>query len=269
MSLLLGQTVLITGASGGIGAACAEIMAANKARLILCARRVSKLETLSEDLKKRFGIEVFVNPFDVRKYEEVKSRLEKLPKEWQHVDVLINNAGLGRGWGKLYEGLPGDWDETIDTNLKGLLYVTKLVLPRMVQRKKGHIVNIASISGIETYPNDAVYIASKAAVRALTGALKKDLLGTPIRVTAISPGMVETDFPTVRHRGNRKLAEAAFRGYTPLRAVDVAEAVLFAVTRPSHVNLSEIVMMSVDQAGPTMMNIRDSGSSTLQSDKDC
>ena len=254
---LTGQTILITGASSGIGKACAEVMVANGARLILNARRVSRLESISKDLRNRFGAEVCICPFDVRRYEEVKLGLEALPSEWRAIDILINNAGLGRGWNKIYQGNVGDWDETIDCNLKGLLYVTRLVLPEMVKRGKGHVVNIASISGIETYAYDAVYCASKAAVRALTDAVKKDLLGTPIRVTAVSPGMVRTEFPEVRHYGRSESAVKAYEGYTPLEPVDVAEAVLFATTRPSYVNINEIVMMSVDQAGPTLINLRD------------
>jgi len=259
---LIGQTVLITGASSGIGKACAEVMAASGAKLILNARRVSRLESISKDLKNRFGASVYICPFDVRKYKEVKLGLESLPSEWRAIDILINNAGVGRGWNKMYEGDVDDWDETIDCNVKGLLYVTRTVLPEMVKRGKGHVVNIASISGIETYANDAVYCASKAAVRAMTDALKKDLLGTSIRVTAISPGMVRTEFAEVRNHGKKEATAEAYRGYTPLEPEDVAETILFAATatRPSHVNINEIVMMSIDQAGPTLMNFRNTGS---------
>jgi 3-hydroxy acid dehydrogenase / malonic semialdehyde reductase len=257
---LIGETVLITGASSGIGEACAEVMAASGARLILSARRVSRLESISKDLETRFGAKVYICPFDVRSYDEVKLALETLPSEWKKIDILINNAGVGKGWSKMYDGDIDDWDETIDCNVKGVMYVTRIVLPEMVRSGKGHVVNIASISGIETYPNDAVYCASKAAVRALTDALKKDLLGTPIRVTAISPGMVRTEFANVRHHGRADAGSQSYQGYTPLEPVDVAEVVLFAATRPSHVNINEIVMMPVDQASPTLMNLRDTSS---------
>lgn len=262
MQQLAGQTVLITGASSGIGKACAEVMAASEARLILNARRASRLESISKDLRSRFGAMVYICPFDVRRYEEVKLGLKALPPEWRAIDILINNAGVGRGWTKIHEGSIDDWDETIDCNVKGLLYVTRLVLPEMVKRGKGHVVNIASISGIETYANDAVYCASKAAVRVLSDAFKKDLLGTPIRVTTISPGMVRTEFQEVRHHGRKEPAARAYRGYKPLEAEDVAETVLFAATRPSHVNINEIVMMSVDQASPTLISVRGNSSTS-------
>jgi len=256
MSKLEGQTVLITGASSGIGEACARLFAENGARVVLNARRIKRLEEIGGQLEEQFSTQVFLCPFDVRKFDEVRAGLESLPKPWRDVDILVNNAGLARGWDKFYEENVGDWEDVIDTNLKGLMYVTRLVLSGMVKRRKGHVVNIASISGIEAYANDAIYCASKAAVRALTDALKKDLLGTPVKVTAVSPGVVRTDFFRVRYRGDEGRASEVYRGYVPLEPRDVAEAVLFAVTRPAHVNLNEIVMMSIDQAGPTEMNIR-------------
>jgi 3-hydroxy acid dehydrogenase / malonic semialdehyde reductase len=249
---LSGRTVLITGASSGIGEACARTLAANGARLVLNARRVEKLKTLARRLEAEFGSKVRVCPFDVRKPQAIRRALARLPPEWRAVDVLINNAGLARGWEKIYEGDPEEWDEVIDSNLKGLLYVTRMILPGMVQRRRGHVVNIASISGIETYANDAVYSASKAAVRSLTESMKKDLLGTPVRVTAVSPGVVRTGFFEVRYHGDRERAAAVFEGFAPLDPEDVADAVLFAVTRRPRVNVNEIVMMSVDQAGPIM-----------------
>jgi len=249
-------TVLITGASSGIGRACAGVMAANGFRLVLSARRASRLESISKDLRDRFDVPVHVCPFDVRNNNEVKLRLGALPPEWKRVDVLINSAGVGRGWGGIQEGNIDDWNETIDCNVKGLLYVTRLVLPGMIKRDRGHVVNIASISGIEAYANDAVYCASKAAVRMLSDALKRDLLGTQIRVTTISPGMVRTEFQKVRHHGKIEPAAQAYQGYTPLEPIDVAQIVLFAVTRPSRVNISEVVVMPTDQASPTLISLR-------------
>lgn len=257
MQSLAGQTVLITGASSGIGAACATVISANGAKLIINARRRARLESIARHLSDRFGISTCVCPFDVRRFENVKTALEALPSEWNTIDVLINNAGLARGRDKLQDGNTDDWDETIDTNVKGLLYVTRLVLPGMLERGRGHVVNIASVAGIETYPYGNVYCASKAAVRMISDALRRDLLGTPIRVTTISPGMVQTEFSEVRFHGNKNLAAKVYQGYTPLAADDVAEAVLFALTRPAHVNISEIVLMPTDQAGPNLLYRRD------------
>jgi 3-hydroxy acid dehydrogenase / malonic semialdehyde reductase len=231
-------------------------MAANGFRLILSARRVSRLESAAKDFRNRSDAQVYVCPFDVRRYNEVKLRLGALPPEWKQVDILINSAGVGRGWNRIYEGSIDDWDETIDCNVKGLLYVTRLILPGMIKRGKGHIINIASISGIEAYANDAVYCASKAAVRMLFDALKRELLGTPIRVTTVSPGMVRTEFQQVRHHGKVEPAAQAYQGYTPLEPIDVAQIILFAATRPSRVNINEIVVMPTDQAGPTLISFQ-------------
>ena len=260
MKSLEGRVVLITGASSGIGAACAKAMGSHGAKLVLNARRRERLEALAQDLKARHGSSARVCQFDVRDLEQVRTSLEKLPPEWQDIDVLVNNAGLARGMEKLHEGSTEDWDEMIDTNVKGLLYVTRCVLPGMVSRGRGHIVNIASIAGIETYPNGAVYCASKAAARVITAGLKKDLLGTNIRVTAISPGLVQTEFSEVRFHGDKTRAKQTYMGLTPLRPEDVADAVLFAVERPDHVNISEVVLMPTDQSGSTMVHRRDLGS---------
>jgi NADP-dependent 3-hydroxy acid dehydrogenase YdfG len=252
MKSLEGKTAFITGASSGIGAACARAFASQGARLILNARRTERLDALTKELK----VPTYVSRFDVRKLDEVKSALESLPPDWSSIDILVNNAGLARGMEKFHEGNIQDWEEMLDTNVKGLMYVTRLVLPGMVARGEGHIVNIASLAGIETYPNGALYCASKAAVRVITDGLKKDLLGTQIRVTAISPGMVQTEFSEVRFHGDKGRAALAYKGMTPLQAEDVADAVLFSVTRPSHVNISEIVLMPTDQSGTTMVHHR-------------
>ena len=251
------RLVLVTGASSGIGAACARKFAAEGAKLILNARRNDRLEELASFLRKQFDTKCLLLPFDVRELEKVKAGLENLPKEWQDIDVLINNAGLSRGLDKLPEGDIEDWEEMIDTNVKGLLYVTRLVLPGMVKRGRGHIVNIASIAGIYSYPGGNVYGATKAAVRILSENLRVDLLGTPIRVSTVSPGLVETEFSEVRYHGDKERAAKTYRGLTPLTAEDIAEVVSFCVTRPSHVNINEVTLMPVDQATSTLVHRRE------------
>ena len=251
------KVVLVTGASSGIGAACARICAKNGAKLILNARRKERLEALAGELKETFAASSLIRPFDVRDLNQVKTAVEKLPPEWESVDVLINNAGLARGLDRLYEGNVEDWEEMIDSNIKGLLYVTRLILPGMVKRGRGHLVNIASIAGIQTYPRGNVYSASKAAVRVLSDGLRQDLLGTPIRVTTISPGLVETEFSQVRFHGDRERATQAYRGMRPLSADDVADAVLYSITRPPHVNVNEIVLLPTDQASSTLVYRRE------------
>ncbi len=251
------KIVLVTGASSGIGAACARVCAKNGAKLILNARRKERLEALSVELKKTYSASSFILPFDVRNLSQVKAAFERLPERWKSIDVLINNAGLARGWDRLYEGDIEDWEEMIDSNIKGLLYVTRLVLPGMVKRGRGHVVNIASLAGIDTYPRGNVYAASKAAVRVLSDGLKQDLLGTPVRVTAISPGLVKTEFSEVRFHGDLERAAQPYRGMTPLTPDDVADTVLYSMTRPPHVNISEIVLMPTDQSGSTLVYRRE------------
>ncbi len=257
MASLRDKVVLVTGASSGIGAACARVCARDGARLILNARRKDRLESLATELKNRSGSRSLISSFDVRDLGQVKSAIESIPTEWATIDVLINNAGLARGLDKLQEGHIEDWEEMIDSNVKGLLYVTRLILPEMLKRGRGHVVNIASIAGIHTYPAGNVYSATKAAVRVLTEALKQDLIGTPIRVTAISPGLVETEFSQVRFRGDLERAARTYRGMTPLTPSDVADAVLYALTRPPHVNVSEIVLLPTDQASATLVHRRE------------
>ncbi len=212
---------------------------------------------MASELKKNFGASSLILLFDVRKLDQVKKALEGLPKEWENVDILINNAGLARGLDKLYEGSIEDWEETIDSNVKGLLYVTRLVVPGMVKRGRGHVVNIASIAGIQTYPRGNVYCATKAAVRVLSEGLRQDLLGSPIRVTTISPGLVETEFAQVRFRGDRERAAQTYRGLTPLTPDDVADAIVYSLTRPPHVNVNEIVLLPTDQASATLLHRRE------------
>lgn len=250
------QTVFITGASAGIGEACAHTFAAAGARLLLAARRDEKLQELSGRLREEFGTEVLTVKLDVRSADEVRRAIGSLPDEWSAIDILINNAGLSRGLDPIQRGNLDDWEEMIDTNLKGLLYVSRAVLPGMVERRKGHVINIGSIAGREVYPAGNVYCATKHAVRALTKGMQIDLNGTGVRVTSVDPGMVETEFSIVRFRGNAEKAEGVYRGLIPLSAADVAEAILFCATRPPHVNVHELLLMPTDQATATIVDRR-------------
>lgn len=248
MPFLRDQIVLITGASSGIGEACARAFAREGAHLILTARRKDRIDRLAEELASAHGIRTLTVQFDVRSRPAVETAVTALPADWQAIDILINNAGLARGFSKLHEGSADDWDEMIDTNVKGLLYVSRAVIPGMVIRRRGHVINISSIAAHQIYPNGNVYCASKFAVRALTEGLKMDLLGTGVRVCAISPGLVETEFSIVRYHGDRQRAAKTYENMKPLTGSDVAEVAVFAAGRPLHVDLTEIVMMPVDQA---------------------
>jgi len=248
------QIILITGASSGIGAACAQVFAQAGARLILAARRRQRLEELAASLA---PCPVHLLELDVRDRSQVESSLSQLPSDWAEIDILINNAGLSRGLDKLHEGSISDWEEMIDTNIKGLLYITRTVVPGMVKRDRGHVVNIGSIAGHQTYPKGNVYCGSKAAVRAISEGLKQDLLGTPVRVTSIDPGMVETEFSSVRFHGDTERAKKVYQGLTPLTPADVADAVFFCVTRPVHVNISEMLLVPTDQATATLVHRRE------------
>jgi serine 3-dehydrogenase len=248
------RTVLVTGASAGIGAACARAFAGAGARLLLAARRAERLEALAAELRDAHGTESRLLELDVRDAEAVAATLDTLPAEWAEVDVLVNNAGLGRGLAKAHEGSPADWDEMVDTNVKGLLYVTRAVVPGMVARGRGHVVNIGSVAGHEVYPGGAVYCATKHAVGAITRGLRMDLLGTGVRVSTVDPGMVETEFSVVRFNGDQERADRVYAGMTPLVADDVADAVLWCATRPPHVNIDEIILKPTDQASATLVN---------------
>lgn len=253
MSAIQDQIVLITGASSGIGAACARIFARSGARLILAARRLERLEEVAQELKD-IGSETYSVELDVRDRAAVTAAIEALPSKWAAIDILINNAGLSRGLDKLHEGQIDDWEDMIDTNVKGLLYVTRAVLPGMVARGRGHVINMGSIAGHYTYPNGNVYCSTKAAVRALSEGLKMDLLGTPVRITSVDPGLVETEFSDVRFHGDRDRAKQVYQGLTPLTPDDVADVVLYCASRPAHVNINEVILMPVDQASATMVN---------------
>lgn len=252
------KTVLVTGASSGIGASCAHYFAQAGARLILCARRKEKLETLAQSLQEKHSAETLLLPLDVQKAETVKAAIEGLPSDWQAIDVLVNNAGLSRGLDKQYEAPLQDWEEMIDTNVKGLLYMTRAIAPGMVKRNTGHVINIGSSAARYTYPGGSVYCATKAAVKVLTEGLKIDLHGTPIRVTNVEPGLVETEFSDVRFRGNTDRAKTVYSGMEALTPDDVADSILYAATRPPHVNISEIYLLPTDQSTSTMINRRQS-----------
>ncbi|MBD2244518.1 SDR family oxidoreductase [Nostoc sp. FACHB-888] len=256
MTSLQNQIILITGASSGIGTACAKIFAGAGAKLILAARRLERLQQLADTLSKDFSIEIHLLQLDVRDRNAVESAISSLPSDWSNIDILINNAGLSRGLDKLHEGSFQNWEDMIDTNVKGLLYVSRYVVPGMVSRDRGHVVNLGSIAGHQTYPGGNVYCATKAAVRAISEGLKQDLLGTRVRVTSVDPGMVETEFSEVRFHGDAERAKKVYQGVMPLTADDVADVIFFCVTRSPHVNINEVVLMPVDQASATLVNRR-------------
>lgn len=248
------KIVFITGASSGIGSACARIFAQAGAKLILSARRLDRLQQLAAELSDKFNTQSFLLQLDVRDRTQVESALSYFPTSWEAIDILINNAGLSRGLSKLHEGSIEDWEEMIDTNLKGLLYVTRTVVPGMVSRGRGYVINIGSIAGRQAYPGGNVYCASKAAVRAISEGLKQDLLGTPVRVTEIEPGLVETEFSLVRFHGDWDRANKVYQDLTPLTAEDIADVVFFCATRPAHVNISELLIVPTDQANATLVH---------------
>jgi len=248
MNDLGGTLVCITGASSGIGEACAESFARQGCRLLLLARRTQRLEVLERKLHAAHGVEIATHGLDVRHQEEVEQLFKNLEPSWQEIDILVNNAGLARGFAPLQEGSLSDWEEMIDTNIKGLLYVTRAVLPGMVRRQRGQVINLGSIAGHQVYPNGNVYCATKFAVGAISQGMKMDLLGTGVRVATVSPGMVETEFSQVRFHGDTERAAQTYARTRPLTSEDVAETVLFVATRPPHVDISEILIMPTDQA---------------------
>jgi serine 3-dehydrogenase len=248
------QIVVITGASSGIGASCAKMFAQEGASLILAARRRDKLEEVATEIKQAYQSKIYLLEMDVSDRHGVAKSMASLPEFWRNVDILVNNAGLSRGLDKLQSGDIQNWEEMIDTNVKGLLYVTRSLLPGMVERNQGHIINIGSIAGHQAYPGGNVYCATKAAVRALSQGLKMDLLGTPIRVSCVDPGTVETDFSKVRFRGDTEKADKVYQGMNPLTPDDIAEIVVFCATRPAHVNLSEVLVLATDQSSATMIH---------------
>ena len=251
---LTGKIVFITGASAGIGEAAAHAFAAEGARLLLAARRADRLTAVAEACRARGAQAVHTLALDVRSHAAVAEAIATLPADWQAIDVLVNNAGLSRGLEKLHTGSIADWEEMIDTNVKGLLYVTRAVVPGMVARGSGHVVNLGSTAGELTYPNGAVYCATKAAEKSINDGLRQDLLGTPVRVTSVNPGMVETEFSQVRFHGDQERAARVYQGLQPLTGADVAEAILWAVTRPAHVNIAHVLLTPVAQANSLLFH---------------
>ena len=254
MTSLKGKIVFITGASSGIGKACAESFASAESKLLLCARRVDRLKRIAQNLQRKYKVDSYIFELDVRNATDVISKFKSLPKKWQKVDILVNNAGLSRNLSKLHEGIHIDWEEMVDTNIKGLLYVSRVVIPEMVKRKKGHIINIGSIAGHEVYPGGNVYCATKHAVDALTKGMQLDLIDTPVRVSTVDPGLVDTEFSIVRFRGDKDRAKKVYKGMKPLTGKDVAEAVVWCATRPAHVNIHQLRIMPTDQAASTVVN---------------
>jgi len=254
MTSMTNRIVAITGASSGIGYACAEAFAKAGAKLIITARRSGRIEALASRLKKEFGTDVLALHLDVRDQPAVELAFTSLPGSWSKIDVLVNNAGLSRGLDKLHEGKLLDWEEMIDTNVKGLLYVSRAVIPGMVERQNGTIINIGSIAGHDVYPGGNVYCATKHAVDAITRGLRMDLVDTPIRVCSVDPGLVETEFSVVRFRGDAERAAKVYDNIKALEPGDVAEAVLFCATRPAHVQLAQLLILPTVQASPTIVH---------------
>ncbi|HEX3073877.1 MAG TPA: SDR family oxidoreductase [Ignavibacteriales bacterium] len=248
MESLKNKIVFITGASAGIGEACATEFAKQGANLILSARRIERVKALADKLVKEHGVQVLPIALDVRDRKAVEKTVSSLDSKWKNIDILINNAGMAKGMVKLYEDDVQNWEEIIDTNVKGLLYVTRAILPNMVERKSGHIINLGSIAGYEAYGKGAVYCASKHAVRAITNAVRIDCLDKNVRVSSIAPGMVETEFSEVRYFGDKQKAKDVYKGLEPLTPQDIADTAVFIAMRPKHVNISEVIIMPAAQA---------------------
>ena len=241
------KTVLITGATSGIGLGCARKFAANGDRLILTARNQQRLEESRDELKAN-STEVLILPFDVRDRAAATKAVNSLPADWQDIDVLVNNAGLALGLEPEYKGDPDEWDTVIDTNVKGLLLMTRLIVPHMVERNSGHIINIGSVAGDAAYAGGNVYCATKAAVKALTDGLRIDVADTAIRVTNLKPGLVETNFSNVRFRGDTVRAAKTYQGITPLTGDDIADVAVYAANAPEHVQIAEVLILATHQA---------------------
>lgn len=251
---LKGKTVLITGASAGIGEACAHLFAQAGSNLILTARREDRLQKLAESLKAQYGVEVFVSGLDVRESDTVHQFVDELPAAFKKIDILVNNAGLVIGVEKAHETPATDVDIMLDTNVKGVLNMIRSVVPGMVTANAGHVINISSIAGHEAYPGGSVYCASKHAVDALTKSLRMDVVSTPLRVTAVSPGLVDTEFSLVRFKGDSAKAQAVYSGLEALVAEDIADAVLYAASRPEHVQIADMIIFPTQQAAATLVH---------------
>lgn len=255
MISLQDKVVFITGASSGIGRATAKAFAAAGAKLLLCARRMDRLTELAQELTARdASCKVLPYALDVRDAEAVRKTVAGLAEEWQQIEVLVNNAGLSRGLTKVYEDDPENWDEMIDTNVKALLHVTQAIVPGMIERGSGHVISLGSTAGHQTYAGGAVYCATKAAEKVIMEGLRIDLIGKPVRATTVDPGMVETEFSEIRFRGDKERAAKVYADLRPLQPEDVADAIVWAATRPAYVNIHSIVMTSIDQANSTVFN---------------
>ncbi|MDT0555690.1 SDR family NAD(P)-dependent oxidoreductase [Patiriisocius hiemis] len=250
--MITNKTVFITGATSGIGEATARLFASENAKLIICGRRQDRLDSLKKELSET--TEVHTLTFDVRNKEEVFSKIASLPSAFSKIDILINNAGNAHGLDPIQKGNIEDWDAMLDINVKGLLYVSKAIIPKLVAQKNGHIINIGSTAGKEVYPNGNVYCASKHAVDAINEGMRLDLNGKGIKVGAINPGLVETEFSEVRFKGDSQRASKVYQGYTPLYPEDIADIILFAVTRPPHVNIADLTVMCLAQASSTIVD---------------
>lgn len=246
--------VCVTGATSGIGKSTAEIFAKNGYDLIITGRREERLSELKRDLEKKFGVKVHSLSFDIRSYDAVEKAMSGLPAEFQNIDILVNNAGLAAGLSSIQDGDLGHWERMIDTNIKGLLYMTKIVCKHMIARQSGHIINIGSVAGKEVYANGNVYCATKHAVDALSKGMRIDLLPHHIKVTAINPGMVETEFSIVRFDGDEERAKKVYAGIEPLHPEDIAETIYWVATRPAHVNINDLLIMPSVQATATTVN---------------
>ena len=248
------RIALITGATSGIGAACARKFAGAGYRVILTGRRAGQLAVMAGELEKEFGVEVLTLCFDVRDRDAVKRALDSLPAAWREIDVLVNNAGLALGLEPEYAGDFEDWETMIDTNVKGLLYMTRLVVPGMVERMRGHVINIGSVAGDAAYAGGAVYCATKAAVKALSDGLRIDLAHTPVRVTNLKPGLVETNFSNVRFHGDMERAAKVYQGIQPLTGDDIADVALYAAQAPAHVQIAEVLILATHQASGSVIS---------------
>ena len=253
----MNKTVLITGATSGIGLGCARKFAQNGDRLILTGRNEQRLNEIRKELTEK-GAEVLTLAFDVRNREVAEKLMTELPDEWKKIDVLVNNAGLALGLDPEYEGNLDEWETMIDTNIKGLLTMTRLVVPGMVERNSGHIINIGSVAGDAAYAGGNVYCATKAAVKALTDGLRIDVINTAIRVTNLKPGLVETNFSNVRFRGDNERADSLYRGIKPLVGDDIADVAVYAANAPEHVQIAEVLILATHQASASMV-VRDNG----------
>ena len=244
----MSKIVCVTGATSGIGRATAEVFAANGYNLIITGRRKEKLEELGEELVGKYKIDLIALNFDVRSNEAVNKAFDSLPEGWRNIDILVNNAGLAVGLGPIQEGVIDDWERMIDTNIKGLLYVSRKVLPWLVERKKGHVFNIASIAGKETYLNGNVYCATKTAVDSLSRAMRMDMVPYGIKVTNVAPGAVETEFSIVRFKGDQQRADNVYKGYEPLTGKDIADTIYYVATMPDHVCINDLIITPKAQA---------------------